>query len=269
MLKCLAVLIVLFCLTVVAVPIQQKPSSKQDAQQSSRDAKQANVPAASITNNQATSYYEQPRESKPQGWHKFVAWPEGITTWAIMLTLGAIVWQAWETRKAAITMAQNTAAFTLSQRPIIACDPHEGIHPITDMVTNGRMRLDLVNRGQTSAFHCVQEMWVEFVPRTANTDFSNMDNFEFTEDAIHFAPPHQFSLYPSHTPLVINVPAGRDFSESDKIAMQKAKLFICIRLLVRYRDGFLPNNAPDRFSNFGFWVMYEGLGNLSRYQGSN
>jgi hypothetical protein len=126
MLKCLAVLIVLFCLTVIAMPTQQKPPSKQDAQQSSRDAKQADVPAASITNNQATSYYEQPRESKPQGWHKLVAWPEGVTTWAIMLTLGAIVWQAWETRKAAnasklaAEAARDSAdAYVTSERPFV------------------------------------------------------------------------------------------------------------------------------------------------------
>ena len=248
---------------------QQKPIGQQDARKNQRDTKQVDVPAPPVTNNQATSYYEQPHENGPQRWRRLVTWPEGITAWAIMLTLGAIVWQAWETRKAAKTMAQNTAAFILSQRPIIACDPHEGIHPIADMVANGRMRLDLVNRGQTQAFHCLQEVWIEFVPRAADTDFSVMDSFEFTENAIRSTPPHQFSLYPNHTPLVINVPAGRALSESDKIAMRNARLLICVRLLVRYRDEFLPSNAPDRFSDFGFWVMYEGLGNLSRYQDSN
>jgi hypothetical protein len=202
------------------VAVEYQPTGQQNARKSQSDAKNPDVPAPPVTNNQATSYYEQPRENKPQGWHKLVAWPEGITAWAILLTLGAIAWQAWETRAAAITMAQNTAAFILSQRPIIACDPHQGIHPITDMINNGRMQLDLVNRGQTQAFHCLQEMWIEFVPRAANTDFSVMDGFEFTENAIHSTPPHQFSLYPNHTPLVINVPAGRALSESDKIAIE-------------------------------------------------
>ena len=40
-------------------------------------------------------------KSNPPWWHKLIAWPEGITAWLIMLTLGAIVWQSWETRKAA------------------------------------------------------------------------------------------------------------------------------------------------------------------------
>lgn len=34
-------------------------------------------------------------------WHKLLAWPEGITVWVILFTLGAIGWQSYETRKAA------------------------------------------------------------------------------------------------------------------------------------------------------------------------
>jgi hypothetical protein len=96
------VLLTILALAVPTVSEQQKPTGQQDARKSQRDAKQVDVPAAPITNNQATSYYEQPRENKPQGWHKLVTWPEGITAWAIMFTLGAIIWQAWETRVAAI-----------------------------------------------------------------------------------------------------------------------------------------------------------------------
>jgi hypothetical protein len=54
---------------------------------------------SSATTNESHTHYEQRREDKPQGWHKLIAWPEGIATWAIMLTLGAIIWQAIETRR--------------------------------------------------------------------------------------------------------------------------------------------------------------------------
>ena len=39
--------------------------------------------------------------SKAHRWYVLIAWPEGITAWLLLLTFGAIVWQAWETRKAA------------------------------------------------------------------------------------------------------------------------------------------------------------------------
>lgn len=49
----------------------------------------------------------QPGQDAEQGhpsrywWYVLLAWPEGITAWLLLLTLGAIVWQAWETRKSA------------------------------------------------------------------------------------------------------------------------------------------------------------------------
>ncbi|HTB97138.1 MAG TPA: hypothetical protein VK716_09040 [Terracidiphilus sp.] len=47
---------------------------------------------------------------KPPWWHKLLAWPEGITAWLLMLTLAAIIWQAWETRKAAYATADAANA---------------------------------------------------------------------------------------------------------------------------------------------------------------
>lgn len=40
-------------------------------------------------------------ESQPKvgWWHILITWPEGITTWAVILTLGAITWQAFLMRK--------------------------------------------------------------------------------------------------------------------------------------------------------------------------
>ncbi len=54
-------------------------------------------------------------------WDVLVAWPEGITTWAILLTLGAISWQAFEARKAtavaqdAVNAAYGSLAYAEAQ----------------------------------------------------------------------------------------------------------------------------------------------------------
>ena len=60
------------------------------------------------------------RDYLPWG-YDLVGWPEGITTWAILLTLGAIIWQSSETRKAARaaekSVAQEKDFFIQSQRP--------------------------------------------------------------------------------------------------------------------------------------------------------
>ena len=68
-----------------------------------------------------------------------VAWPEGITAWLLILTLGAIVWQSWETRKAAeaanrgieISKTKGRAKLLLSPQPL---NPKVGIIPEAKLV---------------------------------------------------------------------------------------------------------------------------------------
>jgi len=50
-----------------------------------------------------------PSDYLPWG-YKLVAWPEGIATWAFLATLGAIIWQAVETRRAATATADAASA---------------------------------------------------------------------------------------------------------------------------------------------------------------
>jgi hypothetical protein len=59
---------------------------------------------------------KDPKDYMPW-WYVLIAWPEGITTWAILFTLGAIIWQAVETRKAAEATKRSVkdAAKTLIQ----------------------------------------------------------------------------------------------------------------------------------------------------------
>ncbi len=93
--KHLVVVAVFASLAVHTMASQNQPPSQKDARKS-----QQAPPAITVTSNDAAAYDEQDGKDKPQGRHKFVAWPEGITAWAIILTLGAIAWQAVETRRA-------------------------------------------------------------------------------------------------------------------------------------------------------------------------
>ena len=55
----------------------------------------------------------------PQWWYKLLSWPEGVTAWAVLLTLYAIVWQSWETRRAA-DATRDAAQAALKQSDIQA-----------------------------------------------------------------------------------------------------------------------------------------------------
>jgi hypothetical protein len=102
MLKKLAIIGILLSFAIPAMATDNQPVSQRTSGERQQNTQQSPAPTVTpMTNNQTTAYYQQDGKEKPQGWHKFIAWPDGITAWLIMLTLGAIVWQAWETRKAA------------------------------------------------------------------------------------------------------------------------------------------------------------------------
>ena len=82
--------------------------------------KQSSQPAAAVATLACTVDHRQntdQRKSNPPWWHEFFTWPEGITALLIMLTLGAIIWQAWETRVSA-RATEKAAEASLKQADI-------------------------------------------------------------------------------------------------------------------------------------------------------
>ena len=110
-LKRLAILGIWLSLAVPAMADQKQPTGDEQARQS-----QQCLPSPTAANNQHAGYDQQPSDDKPHGWHKLIAWPEGITTWAVMFTLGAIIWQSYETRKAAEAALLNAQAIINAER---------------------------------------------------------------------------------------------------------------------------------------------------------
>lgn len=162
--KYLAILVVAL-FAIEAMPAHNQVSSKRAAHQSQQSAQQPSTPTiAPITNNQATTHYQQQSGSKPKGWHKLITWPEGITAWLIMLTLGAIIWQACETRKAAEAARDAAKAALLQANHMVTserawmiaqpCNPN--IPPEIEGMTTGIRHVGFSvrfkNVGKTPAF---------------------------------------------------------------------------------------------------------------------
>ncbi|HEY4904616.1 MAG TPA: hypothetical protein VIH89_14175 [Candidatus Sulfotelmatobacter sp.] len=251
--KRLAIIAILVTLTPAAVACQQQVSTYERQ----REAQQATQPSSAITKDSST-HYQQPRDDKPQGWHKFVTWPEGVTTWAILFTLGAIAWQAIETRRAAQATARYAEAFIESQRPTLATYPKG--NPFADLMDKDTpsVQLSLMNRGQTTAYECIYESWIEMLPVPPPV-------MDFTSNADHASVAERFSLPPNHDPMVINIPFTKGLSDADRRDLGEARKTAYIRLRVTFRDAF----TPSRYADFGFWVMYKGLGILPKYHDSN
>src|ERR1019366_33903 len=91
-------LLVLFTGAIVAVAYEQHHArEKYQAQREADCIDLSNSPAE----DDSCAKDAQNRKDYAPWWNVLVAWPEGITTWAIILTFAVIGWQADETRKAA------------------------------------------------------------------------------------------------------------------------------------------------------------------------
>jgi hypothetical protein len=109
--KYVAVLALIFALAIY-VAIQDQSSAAKFAKQGTT---QTDTVSAADTHNNHPPKNTEDTKWNPPGWHRLFAWPEGITTWAIILTLLAVAEQARESAKAtqavrdSIPLQQQTA----------------------------------------------------------------------------------------------------------------------------------------------------------------
>lgn len=103
MLKVLAYLALVF-FAICLVSAQQQSISKEHDKRADHQA-----PTATAVNNKSCNCEDQPEAGeRPKWWYKFVAWPEGITAWALIISVGVVAYQTREIRRAA-QAAENSA----------------------------------------------------------------------------------------------------------------------------------------------------------------
>lgn len=79
-------------------------------------------------------------------WYRIFGWPEGITTWAILLTLLALAEQTSQTKVAAQAALLNIQAFINSERPWIQVVAEE-----SKIFGQSHWEIKAVNKGRTPA----------------------------------------------------------------------------------------------------------------------
>ncbi|MGA8215602.1 MAG: hypothetical protein WB799_18535 [Candidatus Sulfotelmatobacter sp.] len=258
-----------FAIILVATMIngqEAKPHSDADRRNSAATSADATPHTAGqtvvVVNQQPSQGQENNHSSKPPSYLHELLLPQNLPNLALVIvaaiTAGFVCWQARETAKATKAMVGNTAAFIESQRPILAIKPSG--NPFADLMDrdNPRVQLALMNRGQTTAYECIYESWIELLP----VPHPVMD---FTPNADHRSIAERFSLPPNHEPLIINIPFTHGLSDADRADVGNARRTAYVRLRVTFRDAF----TPSRYADFGYWVMYRGLGILPKYHDSN
>jgi hypothetical protein len=120
MLKYLAVLVVIFGLTVY-VSVQDERAAQQAAQKAA-ESHQAAIPAKPNEDHPQQSVENAERDLP--GWYSFFRWPNGTTTWAIILTLFAIAEQTRHTAKAAEATKESVGAIQIQSGHLKAQADH-------------------------------------------------------------------------------------------------------------------------------------------------
>ncbi len=101
--------VMIFAVGIALAPIALAVDNQPTSAQNGRNAENASPPPAINVDCNACAHADQGKD-QPQGWQRFVKWPEGIVTWAIVFTLIAIIWQSWETRRATTSQRDKDRA---------------------------------------------------------------------------------------------------------------------------------------------------------------
>lgn len=175
--------------------------------------------------------------------------PETWPNWALVIVGVGAIGTAWITL---LAIRDQTKALVESQRPKIAAKPHG--NPTRDLADRvaPRVQIELFNRGLAVAQNLTYESWIELLPRPF-TDFTASADYHKSEEPL--------ALYPSHDPLIINIPVRKGITEQQLNELRQLKTFACMRVRVHYSDTF----SAARVASFGFWVAHDGLGFLPKY----
>jgi hypothetical protein len=132
-------LALLFALTSIALAVDNQSSRTQDK----GSAQQTNPPTPVSVNCNCTTPANDAKD-KPRGWHKLIAWPDGIATIALIFTLFAIIWQAWATSKATNAMRESTDLQRMSWYQWLEFDNLRGGAVICQTEDEGDQYLDFL-----------------------------------------------------------------------------------------------------------------------------
>lgn len=161
MLKTLAVLAAVILGLTVYVSVQNQRAAEQAVHQADQKPKAG---APSLGHEEPQENTKNPQRNPP-GWYRFFTWPDGMTTWAILLTLWAIAWQSNETKKAAQASRDSVALFLAKERARLTIKIGRYAWQKAGFGTyepGPIMEFIVANLGPTHAFDC--RLFVSYLP---------------------------------------------------------------------------------------------------------
>ena len=251
--KYVAAFIVIFVLTVF-VSSQDQRIAEQGVQQT---APAANGAAASrALDNHAREDAKNPKWFI-QFLYRFFMWPEGVTAWAILLTLLAIAEQTKQTRKAAEAGQAATEAMIASERAwLIIRSSMDGYIPST--ADDLRYWWVVENSGKTPARIIETQCRYELIPAESLTTLPSTPHYP--EPIIHngflVAPGRIVDFYtflrrPNDGHPVVK----GEIDDTIIRAIEMEMMYLRVYGYVRYFDGLSGDPRESRFCDYYVWPL--------------
>jgi hypothetical protein len=223
------------------------------------NAQQA-IPTAPISVNCTCASQAGDSENKPQGWHKLVTWPEGIATWALILTLAVLIWQAILTRIAARAASSNVELYMSKERARLRIKMKPLVLP-SEIDTFNTVDFTVSVYGQTDAF-VTDSLCVAYIfPWGVFNNPELRDKIMFP---IHSLP----SVVSANAPAVNCCALLGTKDGADNILVEEAKarrMFVGVRGFIKYKDVF----DRERETAFRYvWRYSEGFGDYGQWEKS-
>jgi hypothetical protein len=208
---------------------------------------QSSDPSATVGTLICTAEHGQQTKSgeyNPVWWHIFFAWPEGITALLLLLTLAAITWQGWQTKKAADAALLNAEALVNSERPWLIAEvvrDSKNFHFYEIRINNfGRTPARFIRGDATSVF--TENPATLPIPPTYSSPIFLPKNLVIAPDK-GFPVPHGY-----HVPKLLQLAGGPDKTlviygriiyEDTIIAGVEHEVAWCFGYVQRPRNGLL------------------------------
>jgi hypothetical protein len=144
-----------------------------------------------------------------------------------MLTLAAIVWQAWETRKTAENAGKQLAFQQETLRPRLKIT--EFMNNVFDEAMAGEWviaNMKISNSGGLPAYGVIADTWIEFIRGVPPYRFSSQSKYARAE--------HTLNIH-SGAPSGFFIPLQRKLTEEERRNMGGAMGAICFRVKLTYR----------------------------------
>lgn len=183
----------------------------------------------------------------------FFGWPDGITIWALILTMVVIAEQTMETRKAAenagraLVFQQETLRPRLKINEFVNNVLHEAVEKGEWVFVN----MKISNSGGLPAYGVIADTWIEFV-------WGNPP-YKFSPQAKYARADLRLNVH-AGSPSGFFIPLGRRLTEEERYAMGNAEGTLCFRVKLTYQAL-----GREVFTDEAWSVRFDGMQSIAEY----